>query len=118
VTRHYPRITNPWAVEYLLVDGKFHSDSNCYSAMICANPQNLRSKALDRPRAMKSLLPQNTPIVPSSLGEHNSSTLTLQPEYVYSKQVLLLLSIIQFSTKSCQLRYSLGILEPFPSECM
>jgi hypothetical protein len=56
--------------------------------------------------------------VPSGLGEHNYFTLTVRPEYVYSKQVLLLRSIIQFSTKSCRVNFlaiHLGFLNLSPA---
>lgn len=117
-TLQYPRITNPWTVEYLLVDGRLYSDSNNYSAVVCAGPQNLGSKTSDRPRATKSLLRQNAPIVPSGLGEHNSLILTLRPEYVHGKQVLLLRSIIHFSTRSFQVNFlniHLGFLSLSPA---
>jgi hypothetical protein len=104
-TLQYPRITNPWKVEYILVDGRLYSDSNYYSGVVCVDPRNLKSKTLDRPKAIKSLLRQGSPIVPSSLGEYNILTLTLRPEYVHAKQVLLLRSIIHFSTKSCQVNF-------------
>ena len=104
-TLQYPRITYPWEVEYLLVDGKLHDGPNCYSAVICAKTQKGEAKKLKRHKAAASLLPKKSRIVPSSLGEHNLFSMTLRPEVIERMQVLLLRSTIQFSTKSCHVNF-------------
>jgi hypothetical protein len=35
-TLQYPRITNPWNEEYVLLDGKLFFDSDNYYAITCA----------------------------------------------------------------------------------
>ena len=104
-TLQYPRITYPWAIEYLLIDGKLHDRNNSYLAIICADTQKGAAKKLSRPRATGSLLPKNTQIKPSSVGEHNFLNLTLRPEVIERMPVLFLRSTIQFSTKICPVNF-------------
>jgi hypothetical protein len=119
VTLQYPRIINPWMVEYLLVDGKLQEGPNSYSAVICARAQKGDSKKLRRPKVGVSLLPKKAKITPSSLGEHNLLSMTLQSEVIERMQVLLLRSRIQSSTKSCHVNFldiHLGFLGLTPAD--
>ncbi len=93
-TLQYPRITHPWMIEYLLIDGKLREGPNSYSAVICARTEKGDSKKLNRPKAVASLLPKKATITPSSLGEHDLLSMTLQPEVIERIQVLLLRSRI------------------------
>lgn len=104
-TLEYPCVTHPWTIEYLLVDGKLHNGPNSYSAIICARPHKGEAKRLKRPKAGTALLSKKATIAPSSLGEHDLLTMTLQPEVVQRKQVLLLQTRIQSSTKSCHVDF-------------
>ncbi|OBT52985.1 hypothetical protein VE04_08315 [Pseudogymnoascus sp. 24MN13] len=118
-TLQYPRITNPWMIEYLLVDGKLQEGPNSYSAVICARTQRGDSKKLKRPKVGVSLLPKKAKITPSSLGEHNLLSMTLQSEVIERIQVLLLRSRIQSSTKSCHVNFldvHLGFLGLTPAD--
>lgn len=118
-TLQYPRITHPWMIEYLLIDGKLREGPNSYSAVICARTQKGDSKKLKRPKVGVSLLPKKATITPSSLGEHDLLSMTLQPEVIERMQVLLLRSRIQSSTKSCHVNFldvHLGFLGLTPAD--
>lgn len=104
-TLQYPSITHPWMIEYLLIDGKLREGPNSYSAVICARTQKGDSKRLKRPKVGVSLLSKKAAITPSSLGEHDLLSMTLQPEVIERIQVLLLRSRIQSSTKSCHVDF-------------
>ena len=95
----HPCVIYPWSVEYLLVDGKLHEGPNSYSAIVCAGAQIRINGSLERPKFGGSLSPKNTKIIPSSLGEHDIFSMTLQPEIYRRTQVLILRSRIQSSAK-------------------
>jgi len=92
-------------IEYLLIDGKLQEGPNSYSTVICTRTQKGDSKKLKRPKVGVSLLPKKATVTPSSLGEHDLLSMTLQPDIIERMQVLLLRSRIQSSTKSCYVNF-------------
>lgn len=115
VSLQYPCINNSWTIQYSLLDGMLHFGSDCYRGIVCAESHT----NLQRPTALKGLLPAPARIVPSGLGEHNVFTMALRPDLVGELQYLVLRSTIQTSTKTSHVNFlnsHLGFMGLSPAE--
>lgn len=92
-TLAYPTLSNPWVIQYDLVEGRLHHVSDCYDFIICAMPGKKEIKNMARSKA-KSSIKQGT-ITESGLGEHSSLLMTLRPAIIQGRRALVLRCLIR-----------------------
>lgn len=102
-TLEYPSIqSHNWSVEYQLVDGKLHYETDIYSDITCTTGEKGAARKLRKRRKAKtSLLSGKAGLLitpPSGLGEHYGFTLTIRPDFFCGTRVLRLRSIVQTSS--------------------
>ncbi|KAM5353181.1 hypothetical protein ACJZ2D_016927 [Fusarium nematophilum] len=117
-TLETPRILNPWAVQYELVDGRLHYRSDCYDSIITAMPDEVGSGKLTKWTTKESIA-KGRIAAPSRLGEHNSLLMTLRPALMEGSQALLLRCQINQANNTIDVDFRdihLGLLSLTPGE--
>ncbi|KAF4436029.1 hypothetical protein F53441_13342 [Fusarium austroafricanum] len=117
-TLEVPSMSSPWAVQYEVVDGRLHYQSDYYDFIAAAKPGNNASKAFDRRRAKGSMV-KGTITVPSGLGEHSSLVMTLRPAFTEKHQALLLRCHIKQGNKTIDVNFvdiHLGLMTLDPAD--
>ena len=113
-----PRITNPWAIQYELVDGRLHYRSDCYEFIISAMPGVREAITLSR-LTTKTSIRTNTIAAPSRLGEHSSLMMTLRPAGIEICLALMLQCDIQQGNSAIRVDFldvHLGFMSLTPAD--
>lgn len=116
-TLAYPTLTNPWVVQYDLIDGRLRYSSDCYDFILSAMPDRKAFRKMTRLKAKSSI--RQGVITPSGLGEHSSLLMTLRPALIEGRRALVLRCQIRQGNSTIDLNFldiHLGFMSLTPGD--